>query len=194
MLAGLNNSAPPNHRDEAAQATAAAIRPTPSMGAVVRKAGLPLAVELALAIAESTALDAAAICEGEEELTSPQSSLAMVSSRDCSLELQLLVRMHGPMALTSWLDLLQRHGRSEVVQLMEEADSSRQPKAHCGSWLTRLVRSVEVAVGAEIEDVAFCANVGATKTAAVARMMLLVTFIACGFRLGRNRLAMLVSD
>lgn len=39
-----------------------------------------------------------------------------------SSEEQELVKMQGAMAATSELDLEHRHGRSEVVQLMEFAD------------------------------------------------------------------------
>lgn len=50
--------------------------PIPTMGESVRTARFPEAVELALAIAELTALEAAAICEVSAELTSLQISEA----------------------------------------------------------------------------------------------------------------------
>lgn len=70
----------PSYRASAARAAAAPMTPMPTTGESVRTAALPLAVELALAMAELTALDAAAMSEGDEELTSVQSSLAMLES------------------------------------------------------------------------------------------------------------------
>lgn len=75
-------SLPPTYRASAARATAAPMTPIPTTGESVRTAILPEAVELALAMAELTALEAAAICEVSAVLISLQISEAReVSSK-----------------------------------------------------------------------------------------------------------------
>lgn len=54
------------------------------------------------------------------------------------------------MADTSWEDLEHRQDRSEAVQLMLVAASSRQSKAQDGSWETRLRSEVVVLAAAEV--------------------------------------------
>lgn len=62
---------------------------------------------------------------------------------DCSSEVHPLeITMHGPMEEMRSEDFEHRQVRSEAEQPMSAAAELRQPRAHSGSWLTRLSRSV----------------------------------------------------
>lgn len=105
-------------------------------------------------------------------------SLQMLLAREeiwlCSSEVHPLERkMQGPMAsIKSW-DLEQRQVRSAASQPMLLAAVSRQPRAHSGSWLTKLGRSLLDAVAAVPVEVGLWATVEAIRTAAAVRPVMI---------------------
>lgn len=90
--------------------------------------------------------------EGRKEKKAEESLLPW------SLALQSLKRMQGPMLAPNSFALEQRHGRSEVVQLIAVAAVSRQGRAHVGSMLTMLAMPVPVEAAGEAVVLVVCAR------------------------------------